>query len=64
MRKRHLPLTVWFRAMWQVPSRKNGTQDLGEPNCEIVRADYQELKVLSRMKKVHPAAIRPHQPDC
>lgn len=25
----HLPLTIWFRAMWQVPSKKNGISALG-----------------------------------
>lgn len=25
----HLPLTVWFRAMWQITSRKNGISALG-----------------------------------
>ena len=25
----HLPLTIWFRAIWQVPSQKNGISALG-----------------------------------
>jgi len=25
----HLPLTIWFRAMWQVTSQKNGISALG-----------------------------------
>src|SRR5713226_4924508 len=25
----HLPLTIWFRAMWQITSQKNGISALG-----------------------------------
>ena len=28
-RDSHLPLTTWFRAMWQVTSQKNGSDALG-----------------------------------
>jgi transposase-like protein len=56
----HLPLTIWFRAIWQVTSQKNGISAMGLQRV-LGLESYQEAWMM--LHKLRRAMIRPGR-DC
>lgn len=52
----HLPLTLWFRAMWYVTNQKNGTSALGVQRL-LGLGSYKTAWAL--MHKLRRAMVRP-----
>lgn len=52
----HLPLTVWFRAIWQITSQKNGISALGL-QCVLGLGSYKT--VWAMLQKLSRAIVRP-----
>jgi hypothetical protein len=51
-----LPLAIWFRAMWQVTSQKNGTSALGLQRV-LGLGSYKNARTL--LHKLRRAMVRP-----
>ena len=51
----HLPLTIWFRAMWQITSQKNGISALGLQR--VLGLSYKTAWAM--LHKLRRAMVRP-----